>query len=154
MTNWQLGRRLQQDEHGASTIEFVLALPFLLVLIAGIIEFGLFIWEKQALTAAANVGARLAASDSTATTTAIETATKNALKNSGFSQSQIDQATVTKQSDYTIGNITMKVVRVTKPYAFTLLPNFFSAFNYILKGDPVSSSLTVKGEAKVVQEYE
>jgi Flp pilus assembly protein TadG len=49
----QLGRR-----GGQSMVEFVLILPVLLILLFGIIEFGLLLYNKQVITNASREGAR------------------------------------------------------------------------------------------------
>lgn len=48
-------------EHGASAVEFALILPLLIVLVFGIIEFGLAFSRLQGLQAAAREGGRVAA---------------------------------------------------------------------------------------------
>jgi Flp pilus assembly protein TadG len=45
-------------QHGAIFVEFVIVLPFLLVFLAGIIEFGLLFYNQQVLTNASREGAR------------------------------------------------------------------------------------------------
>lgn len=52
------GRRHSKSEHGAAAIEFALVLPVLLLLLFGIIEFGLLLFNKAVLTNAAREGAR------------------------------------------------------------------------------------------------
>ena len=49
-----------RDDRGASALEFALVVPVLLVLIFGMIEFGLVFQAQLALTHAAREGARLA----------------------------------------------------------------------------------------------
>lgn len=48
-------------EHGQALVEFALAVPFLLILVFGIIDFGSALHAKIAITKAAREGARLAA---------------------------------------------------------------------------------------------
>lgn len=47
-------------ERGAELVEFALALPLLLVVLGGIVDFGLILQRQQVLTNAAREGARLA----------------------------------------------------------------------------------------------
>ena len=48
------------DERGAALVEFALALPLLLVVIAGIVDFGFAFQRQEVITNAAREGARLA----------------------------------------------------------------------------------------------
>jgi hypothetical protein len=52
--------RLRTCERGAELVEFALALPLLLVVFGGIIDFGLLLQRHQVLSNAAREGARLA----------------------------------------------------------------------------------------------
>lgn len=54
-------------EHGASLAEFALMLPVLLMVLFGIIEFGLYFSRAQAIEAAAREGGRLASISSSST---------------------------------------------------------------------------------------
>jgi Flp pilus assembly protein TadG len=53
-------RRLVRSESGAELIEFSLTLPLLLLIVLGIIEFGLVFREYEIITNAAREGARIA----------------------------------------------------------------------------------------------
>lgn len=48
----------EKRERGASALEFALVLPVLLIILFGIIEFGLLMYNKQVLTNASREGAR------------------------------------------------------------------------------------------------
>jgi Flp pilus assembly protein TadG len=48
----------KSPERGAAVVEFVIVLPFLLLLTIGIIEFGLIFYNQQILTNASREGAR------------------------------------------------------------------------------------------------
>lgn len=50
--------RLNSSEKGASVVEFALVLPLLLLLLFGIIEFGIILFDKAMLTNACREGAR------------------------------------------------------------------------------------------------
>ena len=59
-------RRIRKDgrtERGASAVEFALTVPFLLLLVAGVINFGFAFAEQLALDNAAREGARYAVVD-------------------------------------------------------------------------------------------
>lgn len=49
---------LIMSQQGVSAVEFALVLPFLLVLLFGIIEFGIFLFDKAVITNASREGAR------------------------------------------------------------------------------------------------
>ena len=51
---------LRHNQKGAALIEFAIVLPFLLVLVFGMIEFGLIAYNKQVITNASREGARWA----------------------------------------------------------------------------------------------
>jgi Flp pilus assembly protein TadG len=52
--------RARRGERGAELVEFALALPLLLVVFGGIVDFGLLLQRHQVLSNAAREGARLA----------------------------------------------------------------------------------------------
>jgi Flp pilus assembly protein TadG len=54
------GTRTQDDQRGAVLIEFALVLPILLLLMAGMFDFGFAFQKYQAVTNAAREGARMA----------------------------------------------------------------------------------------------
>jgi hypothetical protein len=47
-----------RDQKGAAVVEFAIVLPLLVLLIAGIIEFSLLLYNKQVITNASREGAR------------------------------------------------------------------------------------------------
>jgi len=49
-----------KDQKGVAAVELAVILPFLLVLLAGIIEFSLMLYNMQVLTNGAREGARVA----------------------------------------------------------------------------------------------
>lgn len=51
--------RLANNQSGAAAVEFALILPIMLLFIFGIIEFSLFMFNKQVLTNACREGARV-----------------------------------------------------------------------------------------------
>jgi Flp pilus assembly protein TadG len=48
----------RKNERGASAIEFAIVLPVLIIILFGIIEFGLLLYNKQVITNASREGAR------------------------------------------------------------------------------------------------
>lgn len=49
-----------KKNHGAALVEFAIVLPLLLLLVVGMIEFGLLFYNKQVLTNSSREGARAA----------------------------------------------------------------------------------------------
>jgi Flp pilus assembly protein TadG len=60
LPEWRGLTRLCGNERGAELVEFALALPLLLVVFGGIVDFGLLLQRHQVLSNAAREGARLA----------------------------------------------------------------------------------------------
>jgi Flp pilus assembly protein TadG len=52
-------KRLSKAEHGAELVEFALTFPLLLLVVMGIIDFGLLFQQYEVLTNAAREGARV-----------------------------------------------------------------------------------------------
>lgn len=65
-------KRLRASERGASAVEFALVLPFVLLLIFGLIDFGRLYWAKMSVVAAANESVRAVILDSTLADTVVE----------------------------------------------------------------------------------
>ena len=57
MKNGQ-GSLMIQDEHGGSLVEFAIVMPLLFVILFGIIEFGILLYDKAMITNASREGAR------------------------------------------------------------------------------------------------
>jgi Flp pilus assembly protein TadG len=53
-----LMKRIPGSEKGAAIVEFAIILPLLLIITFGIIEFGIFLFNKQVITNASREGAR------------------------------------------------------------------------------------------------
>lgn len=54
-------KKTERSERGAGVVEFALVLPLLMMLVFGVVQFGLLYNRQQALHASAREGARLAA---------------------------------------------------------------------------------------------
>lgn len=61
------GQDSDRGERGAGVVEFALILPLLMMLVFGVVQFGLLLNRQQALHAAAREGARVAALPATST---------------------------------------------------------------------------------------
>jgi Flp pilus assembly protein TadG len=55
-----LPSRKLRDQKGAALVEFAIALPLIVLLLFGIIEFGVLLYNKQVITNASREGARAA----------------------------------------------------------------------------------------------
>ena len=119
-------RRHRQD--GQALVEFAILLPVLLLLLLGIIQFGVSFNNYIQVTSAARKGARKASVSrtlgSSAATTAARTAAKNAAPNLGLTDSQI---TVTATGAWAQG--TDVKVTVKYPYAINILGRVVSSGN-------------------------
>jgi Flp pilus assembly protein TadG len=106
-----------QASPGAAAVEFALVLPLFLVLLFGVVEFGLIMYAKGIITQASREGARYGVvySLTPKTKSDIETYVQNYLQNAGFSG-----ATVTA----TLGDLLD--VKVNYTYHFSLLPPFIA----------------------------
>ncbi|NUS52903.1 MAG: hypothetical protein HOQ22_17915 [Nocardioidaceae bacterium] len=70
-------RARRRGESGAAAVEFALVLPFLLLLLFGLIQYGLYFWAIQGGSNAAREGARRAAVGSPAACADFQTYVKN-----------------------------------------------------------------------------
>jgi Flp pilus assembly protein TadG len=53
-----MARKLRNERHGQALVEFALILPVLLLLLLGIVEFGLILYDQHVITNASREGAR------------------------------------------------------------------------------------------------
>lgn len=58
MKTRQRGRRMLGDEHGGSLVEFAIVMPLLFILLFGIIDFGILLYNQAVITNASREGAR------------------------------------------------------------------------------------------------
>ncbi|WP_429886081.1 TadE/TadG family type IV pilus assembly protein [Geoalkalibacter halelectricus] len=150
-----------RDERGAAAVEFAVVLPLLLLILLGIIEYGLIFYNKQVLTNASREGARFGiVAGERATSASIEQEVSNYLdqKLISFQPSEptvttcsmdrddpgtatCPNSTTTKFGDYLS-------VEIEYPYDFLLFPKLKKIFS---SGNP-ESSLTLR--ATTVMRYE
>ena len=114
-------RRKKQE--GASLVEFSVIAPLFVVLLFGLVEFGMAIYDKGVLTNASREGARFGVVYSNPRKTATEIGNKvqTYLTNAGFTDTA--SINVTGAGGSSGASLT---VTVTYPYHFTVLPNFVS----------------------------
>ena len=111
------------DQKGAAAVEFAIILPILIILLFGIIEFGIILYDKAMITNASREGARAGI----------------VFDPDGISDAEIKSVVnnycgghlVTFGEDSTIGIIITRdsvtgnlTVNVTYQYVFLVLPNF------------------------------
>lgn len=58
MKTRQRGRRMLGDEHGGSLVEFAIVMPLLFILLFGIMDFGILLYNQAVITNASREGAR------------------------------------------------------------------------------------------------
>ena len=125
-----------KKQKGASLVEFAVLAPLFVVLLFGLVEFGLFIYSKGVITNASREGARYGVvyASPRKTTTEIRTKVQDYLTKSGFT----DTATI----NVTPGSVgpppTPLTVTVTYPYTFQVLPHFVSSFTNTLTMSAIS----------------
>jgi Flp pilus assembly protein TadG len=117
------------DQKGAVVVEFALVLPLLILLLVGIIEFGLILYNQQVLTNACREGtragivARSPRLDLTAISGVVNTYTQTHLVTFGNATSAA--TTMNNSGGTSFGdNLT---VTVTYDYDFLVLSNFISS---------------------------
>jgi len=112
-----------RSESGASAVEFALLLPVLMMVLFGIIEFGLALYRQSILTNASREGARLGIVQSVPaiTNAQINAAIDNYLTPAGIPPGNVSRIIVA-------GGVTGTPVQVTLtlPYTFSVLPGLTS----------------------------
>ena len=116
-------RSLHRSESGASAVEFALLLPLLMMIVFGIIEFGLALYQQAILTNASREGARLGIVQSVP---AITTGQINATINNYLTAANINPSNVGRT--IVAGGVTGTPVQVTLtlPYNFKVLSGLTS----------------------------
>lgn len=112
-----------RSESGASAVEFALLLPVLMMILFGIIEFGMALYRQSILTNASREGARLGIVQSIP---AIGTGQINAAIDNYLIAAGIPAGNVTR--NIVAGGITGTPVQVTLtlPYTYAVLPGLTS----------------------------
>ncbi len=119
-----------RSESGASAVEFALLLPVLMMILFGIIEFGLALHRQAILTNASREGARLGIVQSVPP---IALAAVNTKIDSYLGPAGIPPGTVGRTIVGVPGSVTgvPVIVTLTLPYTFSVLPNLTSVASLI-----------------------
>ena len=123
-------RRSIRDEGGQAAVEFALVIPFLLVLLVGIVEFGRAWNEHQVITDAARETARRASLPDPITDADAKKVAYDAMLNAGIDTSK---ATVTFPLGLNTGGNTPVAVNIDLRYRFT----FFAPLMAWATGDEI-----------------
>lgn len=123
-------------EHGAAAVEFALLLPLLVLLLFGIVEFGLALHRHQVLATASREGARAGIRQTVPRPTVgeIERAARNVLTQAGVAGAVVVAVTGAGGASGTDLS-----VMVETPYQFFVLPNTVPG----LRGPVILRSRTV-----------
>ena len=136
-----------ENQKGAAAVEFAIVLPLLVLLVFGIIESSLFLYDKAMITNASREGARAGIVYSypdRISDTEIETAVKNYCKAHLITFNAADPDPVIEivrtGSDSSGDPL---IVKVTYRYDFLVLPDISKLFD---SDNPISSWITLKAE--------
>jgi Flp pilus assembly protein TadG len=137
-------RRLRNNQDGQAMVEFVLVAPILLLLIFGIIQFGIAFNNYMTLTDAVRAGARQAAVSRTlpdpvgTTTNRVKTAATNLDTSTGVLDITVDpfDPKTGSHSWAQGGDVTVKA---TYPYSISLL-------GFVVKSGQLTSQTTERVE--------
>jgi len=90
---------LRRDERGVAAIEFAIVVPFLLLLLLGIVSYGGYFWIAHAVQQLANDGARAAVGglDDTERRSLAQSSMTNAMTSYAYLTSSAAQVTVDSQ---------------------------------------------------------
>ena len=126
-------RQIKEESEGVAGLEFALIAALFLMIIFGIIEFGLIMYSKGIITNASREGARFGViySSPRKTTAEIQARVQSYLQDSGFTNPVV--ITVTGAGGSTEANLSVKV---DYTYHFLVLPGFV----------PGTSNITLSAE--------
>ena len=112
-----------RSESGASAVEFALLLPVLMMILFGIIEFGMALYRQSILTNASREGARLGIVQSIPAITngQINAAIDNYLTAAGITPGNVTRNIVAGGATGTPVQVTL-----TLPYTYSVLPGLTS----------------------------
>jgi Flp pilus assembly protein TadG len=118
-------RLRSKNEEGAGLVEFAILAPLLVILLFGLLEFGLSLYAKEVLTNASREGARFGVvyCNPRKNSTEIRNKVQEYLTKSGFTDTASIDVTGAGGT-----NGSQLTVMVSYPYTFEVLPGFFANF--------------------------
>jgi Flp pilus assembly protein TadG len=121
-------------ENGAAAVEFAILLPVLMMILFGIIEFGLVLYSQEVITNASREGARAGIIMRSPRTEAIIESVVNDVVNTYLEGAGLDvsKATINASAASCCGSGEDLTVNVTYPYTFLVLPNFATSLTDML----------------------
>lgn len=143
MSRFDRLKALGRDDGGQALVEFALIMPFLLLFLVGIVEFGRAWNQHQVITDAAREGARKAVVfDASVTVDTVESTIKRALAAAGINPAN---ATITGQGSWLLDSNQNATVSISLPYRFI----FFGALKQWTTGEStvqLRTSVTMRNE--------
>ena len=143
MSRFDRLKALGRDDRGQALVEFALIMPFLLLFLVGIVEFGRAWNQHQVITDAAREGARKAVVfDASVTVDTVESTIKRALAAAGINPAN---ATITGQGTWLLDSNQNATVSISLPYRFI----FFGALKQWTTGEStvqLRTSVTMRNE--------
>ena len=152
MGPWRTGARgrLVQSERGVELIEFAFSLPVLLLILAGILDFGFLFQRYEIVTNAAREGARLKALPVTSTTPDIQARVAAYLTNAGLDPSlattAVNAVAIPINPNGTVTASGNQVV-VQYPYQFRVLAPISGFFGGSFGTITLSASAMMRSQA-------
>ena len=126
--------KIVQNPRGSSLVEFAIVLPLLIVLLFGVIEFSIILYDKAVITNAGREGARrgIVSQNPRVSDGEIASVVNNYCGNYLISFAGASPSTTVSRMGSSFGDDL--TVRVTYNYTFLLLPKFVSLGNPIALG--------------------
>jgi Flp pilus assembly protein TadG len=112
--------RLRRDTRGAALLEMALTLPMMLMIAAGIFEFGRAYQTWQIITNAAREGARIAVLPGT-TDSMVTTRVKTYMSDGQLSDYNAATVAITRDATIAMGANTATASKITISYPFTFV---------------------------------
>jgi Flp pilus assembly protein TadG len=134
-------RKIIRDQRGGSAVEFAIVLLVLLLIVFGIIEFGLIFYNQQVITNASREGARygIVSRVPRYTTNEVAQVVNNYCQGRLYPQNSTVTPTVTVSAPSGTGFGADLEVSVSWPYNFIFLPDY-------LMGRPLYAKTVMKYE--------
>jgi Flp pilus assembly protein TadG len=144
----RLMRRVLGREHGAELIEFAIALPLLLMVVAGIIDFGILFQRYETVTNAAREGARVGILPDYAEAD-VQARVNSYLAAAGLTATAPAPAVDYDNVEVSPGGPTVSVVRVTVQYPHDFLFIGPVAAAFFTGGGPADLTLSATSSMRL-----